>query len=177
MADRGRARRSISAESRSGRFIVLLTGGPPVHYECGASREPLVAIETTELDEEQASREMSTSLPHVAHCESQIRTGETPGFRPERAPRRLDEDDRFQGEGGHSWRRALRGWAVPYVVPVASADRVFEAAGGIKNESVQVQFSMLGREVVRVAELFAKDRSVHREHECAQAAQAVAAVG
>lgn len=73
--------------------------------------------------------------------------------------------------------RALRGWAVPYVVPVASADRVFEAAGGIKDESVQVQLSMLGREVVRVAELFAKDRLVHREHECAQAAQMVASVG
>jgi FMN reductase len=73
--------------------------------------------------------------------------------------------------------RALRGWAVPYVVPVASADRVFEAAGGIKDESVKAQLSTLGAEVVRVAELFAKDRSVHREHECAQAAQAVAAVG
>jgi FMN reductase len=73
--------------------------------------------------------------------------------------------------------RALRGWAVPYVVPVASADRVFEAAGGIKNESVKAQVSMLGAEVVRVAELFAKDRSVHREHECAQAAQTVASVG
>ena len=73
--------------------------------------------------------------------------------------------------------RALRGWAVPYVVPVASADRVFEASGGIKDESVQVQLSMLGREVVRIAELFAKDRSVHRAHVCAQAAQTVAAAG
>jgi hypothetical protein len=36
---------------------------------------------------------------------------------------------------------------------------------------------MLGAEVVRVAELFEKDRSVHREHECVQAATAVAAVG
>jgi FMN reductase len=73
--------------------------------------------------------------------------------------------------------RALRGWAVPYVVPVASADRVFEASGRIRDESVQGQLSMLGREVVRVAELFAEDRSVHREHECAQAAQRVAALG
>jgi FMN reductase len=73
--------------------------------------------------------------------------------------------------------RALRGWAVPYVVPVASADRVFEASGRIKDESVQAQLSMLGAEVVRVAGLFGKDPSVHREHECAQAAQAVAAVG
>jgi FMN reductase len=73
--------------------------------------------------------------------------------------------------------RALRGWAVPYVVPVASADRVFEESGAIKDEAVQGQLSMLGGEVVRVAELFAEDRSVHREHECAQAAQRVAAIG
>jgi FMN reductase len=73
--------------------------------------------------------------------------------------------------------RALRGWAVPYVVPVASAARVFEASGAIKDESVRAQLSMLGAEVVRVAELFAQDHSIHREHECAQAAQAVAAVG
>jgi hypothetical protein len=66
MADRGRARRSISAESRSRRFIVLLTGGPPVHYECGRLTGTARAIETTELDEEQASREMSTSPPQVA---------------------------------------------------------------------------------------------------------------
>jgi FMN reductase len=72
--------------------------------------------------------------------------------------------------------RALRGWAVPYVVPVASAARVFDASGRIKDESVAAQLGMLGEEVVRVAELFAKDHSVHREHECAQAAQTVAAV-
>jgi FMN reductase len=73
--------------------------------------------------------------------------------------------------------RALRGWAVPYVVPVASANRVFEASGRIKDESVQAQLATLGGEVVRVAEVFGKDRSVHREHECAQAAQTVAAAG
>jgi FMN reductase len=73
--------------------------------------------------------------------------------------------------------RALRGWAVPYVVPIASADRVFEASGRIQDKSVGAQLSMLGREVVRVVELFAKDRSAHRQHECAQAAQTVAAVG
>jgi FMN reductase len=73
--------------------------------------------------------------------------------------------------------RALRGWAVPYVVPVASAVRVFDASGRIKEESVQTQLSTLGGEVVRVAQLFANDRSVHREHECAQAAQTVAGVG
>jgi FMN reductase len=73
--------------------------------------------------------------------------------------------------------RALRGWAVPYVVPLASAERVFGASGEVKDESVQAQLSMLGGEVVRVAELFARDDSVHRDHECAQAAQTVAAAG
>ena len=32
--------------------------------------------------------------------------------------------------------RALRGWAVPYVVPVASAARVFDADGDIRDQSV-----------------------------------------
>jgi FMN reductase len=71
--------------------------------------------------------------------------------------------------------RALRGWAVPYVVPVASAARVFEPSGQIKEESVGAQLDTLGSEVVRVAKRFAEDRSVHREDECAQAAERVAA--
>jgi FMN reductase len=71
--------------------------------------------------------------------------------------------------------RALRGWAVPYVVPVASAARVFEPDGRIRDESVEAQLATLGGEVVRVAERFAKDRSVHRGHECAAAAERVAA--
>src|SRR5436309_12457024 len=61
--------------------------------------------------------------------------------------------------------RALRGWAVPYVVPVASAARVFETSGRIKDESVEAQLATLGGEVVRVADRFANDRSIHREHE------------
>jgi FMN reductase len=73
--------------------------------------------------------------------------------------------------------RALRGWAVPYVVPVAAAGRVFDASGRIKDESVEAQLAMLGAEVVRVAQRFAGDPSVHHAHECAQAAEAVAAAG
>jgi len=73
--------------------------------------------------------------------------------------------------------RALRGWAVPYVVPVASAARVFEPSGRIKDESVEAQLATLGGEVVRVAERFTTDRSVHRAHECARAAETVAAAG
>ena len=66
---------------------------------------------------------------------------------------------------------------MPYVVPVASAARVFETSGRIKDESVEAQLATLGGEVVRVAERFATDRSVHREHECARAAEKVAAAG
>jgi len=68
--------------------------------------------------------------------------------------------------------RALRGWAVPYVVPVAG--RVFDADGEIHDETVELQLEMLGREVVRVAERFADDASLHRESECERAADAVA---
>jgi FMN reductase len=73
--------------------------------------------------------------------------------------------------------RALRGWAVPYVVPLASAERVFESSGRIKDESVRAQLAMLGAEVVRVAELFGTDPSAHRQHECARAAETVAGAG
>ena len=71
--------------------------------------------------------------------------------------------------------RALRGWAVPYVVPVASAARVFDREGGIHDQAVELQLKALGGEVVRVAGLFASDRSLHRQAECAQAAERVAA--
>jgi FMN reductase len=70
--------------------------------------------------------------------------------------------------------RALRGWAVPYVVPVASAARVFDADGRIRERPVALQLETLGGEVVRVAEKFAADHSIHREAECERAAERVA---
>ena len=70
--------------------------------------------------------------------------------------------------------RALRAWAVPYVVPVASAARVFDEAGTIQDRSVESQLRMLGSEVVRVAERFAADDSLHRASECQRAAEQVA---
>jgi FMN reductase len=73
--------------------------------------------------------------------------------------------------------RALRGWAVPYVVPVAAAARVFGPAGRIQDESIELQLATLGGEVVRVAQRFAADNSLHRETECACAAERVATVG
>jgi FMN reductase len=72
--------------------------------------------------------------------------------------------------------RALRGWAVPYVVPVAAASRVFDHEGRLQDEAVELQLKTLGGEVVRVAERFAVDGSLHRQHECARAAERVAAV-
>lgn len=71
--------------------------------------------------------------------------------------------------------RALRGWAVPYVVPVASASRVFDGDGRIRDETVELQLRTLGGEVVRVAERFATDHTVHRQHECNRAAEHVVA--
>jgi FMN reductase len=70
--------------------------------------------------------------------------------------------------------RALRGWAVPYVVPVALAAQVFDSAGQIQNQAVELQLNTLGGEVARVAARFAADRSLHRQTECAAAAERVA---
>ena len=72
--------------------------------------------------------------------------------------------------------RALRGWAVPYVVPVAGAMRVFDADGRIREPAVALQLKTLGEEVVRVTEKFASDGSLHRQAECEQAAERVATV-
>lgn len=72
--------------------------------------------------------------------------------------------------------RALRGWAVPYVVPVARASRVFDADGRIREQAIELQLTTLGREVVRVAAKFAADASLHRQTECARAAERVASV-
>jgi len=70
--------------------------------------------------------------------------------------------------------RALRGWAVPYVVPIAGALGVFDSEGQLRDTSVRVQLETLGREVVRVAERFTSDRSLHRATECDEAADRVA---
>jgi FMN reductase len=64
--------------------------------------------------------------------------------------------------------RALRAWAVPSVVPVASAARV--------DEGIEQQLKMLGSEVVRVAERFAADDPADHATECARASERVASV-
>ena len=40
--------------------------------------------------------------------------------------------------------RALRAWAVPYVVPVAAAARVFDPAGRVRDEGDELQLRTLG---------------------------------
>ena len=67
--------------------------------------------------------------------------------------------------------RALRGWAVPYVVPVAAAHRIFDREGRIQDEGIEL-LKTLGAEVVRVAERFADDKSLHREHEASPSGRA-----
>ena len=73
--------------------------------------------------------------------------------------------------------RSLRGWAVPYVVPVPQATRVFADSGAVGDELVEQQLRLLGEEVVRVAERFARDPTLHRQGECDDAAERVEAGG
>jgi FMN reductase len=71
--------------------------------------------------------------------------------------------------------RALRGWAVPYVIPVASAFRVFDSEGRVTDEGVELQLLTLGAEVVRVATRFAGDATAQRARACEESAERVSA--
>jgi hypothetical protein len=73
--------------------------------------------------------------------------------------------------------RSLRAWAVPYVVPVPQATRVFAESGAVQDELVEGQLRSLGEEVVRVAQRFARDPTLHRQSECDDAAERVATAG
>jgi len=69
--------------------------------------------------------------------------------------------------------RSLRAWAVPYVVPVPQASRVFADSGEVHDQAVAQQLTALGKEVVRVAEHFARDPDAQRQLECDEAAEHV----
>jgi FMN reductase len=71
--------------------------------------------------------------------------------------------------------RALRGWAVPYVVPVAAAARVFDPGGQIQDQAIELQLEALGAEVVRVARRFVAEEILDHAGECAHAAERAAA--
>ena len=73
--------------------------------------------------------------------------------------------------------RALRGWAVPYVVPVPKAAAIFDESGRSRDPVVEEQLRTLGGEVVRVAERFESDRSLHRPVECDKAVERVLSAG
>jgi FMN reductase len=73
--------------------------------------------------------------------------------------------------------RSLRAWAVPYVVPVPQATRVFTDSGMVQDELVEQQLQMLGEEVVRVSERFVRDPTLHRQSECDDAADRVVTAG
>ena len=53
--------------------------------------------------------------------------------------------------------RALRGWAVPLVLPIARARQAFDEDGRPRDEVVAGQLHALGREVVRAARQFDTD--------------------
>jgi FMN reductase len=72
--------------------------------------------------------------------------------------------------------RALRGWAVPYVVPVASAARVFDPEGRVQDTAIELQLRALGAEVVRVTERFVDGPPHARQTECDEAAERVVSV-
>jgi FMN reductase len=71
--------------------------------------------------------------------------------------------------------RALRAWAVPYIVPVAQAWRAFDESGRVLDETVAGQLRLLGSEVTRVAGLFASTGVDDPETECERASATVAA--
>jgi FMN reductase len=50
--------------------------------------------------------------------------------------------------------RALRGWSVPLVLPVAQSWQTFDPDGHLKDEGVAAQLHKLGAEVVRAARQF-----------------------
>jgi FMN reductase len=51
--------------------------------------------------------------------------------------------------------RALRGWAVPLVIPIPQAWRVFDKEGHLHDEKISEQLHSLGQEVTRAARHFA----------------------
>jgi FMN reductase len=63
--------------------------------------------------------------------------------------------------------RALRGWAVPLVVPVSR--------GSVQDEAVERQLKMLGSEVVRIAEHFVTEEEPEHEKVCAEAVERLVA--
>ena len=69
--------------------------------------------------------------------------------------------------------RALRAWAVPYVVPIPGT--AFDASEEVADESVERQLKMLGSEVVRLAAHFTDVEDPDHMTECERSRQLVEA--
>jgi hypothetical protein len=69
--------------------------------------------------------------------------------------------------------RALRGWAVPYVVPVPGS--AFDEDEEVRDPGVERQLKMLGSEVVRLAAHFVEVEEPDHRTECARSRERVAA--
>lgn len=65
--------------------------------------------------------------------------------------------------------RALRGWAVPLVIPIPQAWRVFDSHGRSHDEKIAEQLHALGHEVTRAARQFASKVITTPEVERAEA--------
>ena len=65
--------------------------------------------------------------------------------------------------------RALRGWAVPLVIPIPQAWRVFDKEGNMLDAKITEQLHALGREVTRAARSFASQAITTPDAERAEA--------
>lgn len=65
--------------------------------------------------------------------------------------------------------RALRGWAVPLVIPIPQAWRLFDKEGHLQDEKVTQQLHALGHEVTRAARHFSTKTLTTPEAERAEA--------
>jgi len=70
--------------------------------------------------------------------------------------------------------RALRGWAVPLVVPIPQSWQAFEDGGRPANQQIEEPLKTLGGEVVRVARRLAQNEVRDPAAACAEAAARVA---
>ena len=72
--------------------------------------------------------------------------------------------------------RALRGWAVPLVVPIPQSWQAFEDSGRPANPQIEEPLKTLGGEVVRVARRLAQKEVTDPAAACAEAAARLAVI-
>lgn len=68
--------------------------------------------------------------------------------------------------------RALRGWAVPYVVPIPAT--AFDQNEEVRDPGIERQLKMLGSEVVRLAAHFVEAEEPDHQSECARSRDLIA---